>query len=64
MYGVMIAEHASGVMVITSGLFTQEAKNFAAGKPIDLIEGNQLVTLIGNIQKRPTYVPKPTATPT
>jgi len=64
MYGVMIAKHASGVMVITSGLFTQEAKNFAAGKPIDLIEGNQLVTLIGNIQKRPTCVPKPTATAT
>lgn len=49
-FGVMTAQHASGVHVVTSGMFTQEAKNFAADKPIDLIEGNVLAKMIRNVQ--------------
>lgn len=44
---------ANGVIIVTSGMFTQEAKNFAEGKPIDLIEGNQLLELVRNVQARP-----------
>jgi len=51
MYGVMTAKHATSAILITSGLFTQEAKNFAADKPIDLVEGNQLARLIANVQR-------------
>jgi len=51
LYGVMAAEHATGGIVITTGIFTQEARNFAAGKPIDLIEGNQLAALIDIVRK-------------
>jgi len=50
MYGVMISEHASSVKIVISGMFTQEAKNFASGKPIDLVDGQQLETLIANVQ--------------
>lgn len=50
MYGVMTAQRASGVHIVTSGMFTQEAKNFAASKPIDLIEGNVLAEMIRNVQ--------------
>jgi len=50
-YGVMMAKHATSAILITSGLFTQEAKNFAADKPIDLVEGNQLARLIANVQR-------------
>jgi restriction system protein len=57
MYGVMTAKHAAGVIIITSGLFTQEAKNFAVDKPIDLIEGSQVVDLIRSVQSKPTYSP-------
>jgi restriction system protein len=39
LYGVMIDKKAHGAIIVTSGLFTQEARTFAAGKPIDLIEG-------------------------
>jgi restriction system protein len=46
MYGIMTAKHAHGAIVITSGLFTQEARAFAEGKPIDLIEGRQLAELV------------------
>ncbi len=51
MYGLMTAERAAGVIIITSGLFTQEAKLFAENKPIDLVEGHQLADLIRITQR-------------
>jgi restriction system protein len=48
MYTRMYDRQASGVIIITSGVFTREVLNFAAGKPIDLIDGRQLVELIGS----------------
>lgn len=41
-FGVMTAERAAGGFVVTSGRFTQEALDFAVGKPIQLIDGEQL----------------------
>ena len=54
MYGIMVAEHASSVKIIISGMFTQEAKNFANDKPIDLVDGSQLEILIANVQTIPS----------
>jgi restriction system protein len=51
--GVMTAKHATSGILITSGIFTQEAKNFAIDKPIDLVDGTQLLRLIGQVQKEP-----------
>ena len=51
LYGVMTAAKANRGKLATFGNFTQEAKNFAKGKPIDLIAGNQLVKLISEVQK-------------
>jgi restriction system protein len=51
LFGVITAKHATSGILITSGIFSQEAKNFAAGKPIDLVDGPQLLKLIGNVQK-------------
>lgn len=51
-FGVMTAQHAQGAVVITSGLFTQEAKAFAHGKSIDLIEGQELADLVRSVQVR------------
>ena len=59
MYGLMAANHASGAIIITSGIFTQEAKSFAAGKPIDLIEGSQLANMITSVQRKPVQDPQP-----
>jgi restriction system protein len=50
-YGVMTAKKADNAILITSGFFTQEAKNFAADKPIDLVDGPELLQLIGQVQK-------------
>ncbi len=46
MFGAMTAQHAHGAIILTSGLFTEDARTFAAGKPIDLVEGQQLVALV------------------
>jgi len=49
LYGVVAAEGASGGVVICSGEFTQEAREFARGKPMELIEGTALARMIEGI---------------
>lgn len=48
LYGVMMAEGASGAIVVTSGEFTPDAKAFAEGKSIVLVDGRLLVNSIRN----------------
>lgn len=50
MYGVMIAENAQTVAIVTSGRFTQEAEIFARGKPVDLVDGTALLKIITGVQ--------------
>ena len=50
LYGVMAARDAAGGYVVTSGRFTDDAKEFAAGKNINLIEGQQLHAMIKTAQ--------------
>jgi restriction system protein len=50
LYGVMAASGAAGGVVVTSGVFTQEARDFAAGLNIDLIDGAELHEIIKQIQ--------------
>jgi restriction system protein len=49
--GVMTAAKAASGILATFGNFTQEARNFAKGKTMHLIAGNQLVKLISEVQK-------------
>ncbi len=51
LYGIQISRNANKAILMTSGFFTQEAKNFAANKPIDLVEGSQLLEFIKHIQR-------------
>jgi restriction system protein len=46
LYGVMAAKGAAGGYVVTSGVFTDEAKRFAEGREIELIDGEQLFGMI------------------
>jgi restriction system protein len=48
MYSLMYDRQASGTIIITSGTFSRDAIHFAADKPIDLVDGKQLVELIGS----------------
>jgi restriction system protein len=52
LYGVMAAEGAAGGFVVTSGNFTQEAKAFAEGRNIDLIDGAALKGFIKEVQSQ------------
>lgn len=42
LYGVMAAQRVAGGFVVTSGSFTDEARRFAEGREIELIEGKTL----------------------
>lgn len=47
-FGVMTAERANECYVITSGSFTDEARKWADGKAITLIDGDRLRHLLGH----------------
>lgn len=61
MYGIMVAERAGRVIIVASGTYTQEAINFARGKPIDLIDGKALVQLIRDVKQQPISAPATTS---
>lgn len=46
LFGVMSAEGATGGFVVTSGIFTADAKAFAEGRNIDLIDGQALLVMV------------------
>lgn len=54
LYGVQISQNANKSILMTSGFFTQEAKNFAANKSI---EGSQLLELVKNVQYQSKAAP-------
>jgi restriction system protein len=49
LYGAMAADGASGGFVVTSGRFTDEAKAFASGRNIELLDGPLLNLLIHDV---------------
>ena len=46
LYGVMAAKGATGGFVVTSGRFTADAKDFAQGSNIELVDGPRLFAMI------------------
>jgi restriction system protein len=57
----MAAEHVAGGYVVTSGSFTKDAKAFAAGRNIELIDGKGLSALL---RERPSTLAPIEALPT
>lgn len=53
MFGLVAAEKAAGGIVITSGQFTRGASEFARGKSLELMDGEQLAELISTVQNTP-----------
>lgn len=49
LYGVMAAQGAAGGYVVTSGQFTREARDFAAGRNISLMDGVALTGFISGV---------------
>ena len=63
MLGVVTAQRAAGAIIVTSGMFTQEAQRFADGQPIDLIAGGQLAKMVRSAQKAGSIPRKVTRRP-
>jgi len=51
LHEVVVAQGASGGIVICSGTFTPEALDFAAGKPMELIDGTALARMTESVKK-------------
>ena len=49
LYGVMAAQGATGGFVVTSGVFTDDARAFAVGRNIELLDGKALHALIRGV---------------
>ena len=66
LYGVMAARGAAAGIVVTSGTFTQDAVEFASGRNVRLIAGEELRELVREAkgaQARPTVAVNATARP-
>lgn len=50
---LMLEKQASGVFLITTGIFTYEARHYAAGRPITLLDGIDLVELLDKAHSNP-----------
>jgi restriction system protein len=62
MFGILTAESASKVVIICCGGFTRDALSFAENKPIELIGGTGLLSIVKEIQNNSTpnkETPKP-----
>jgi restriction system protein len=53
LYGVMAAQGATGGFVVTSGRFTDDAKAFADGRNIKLVDGSELTKIIKRANNPP-----------
>lgn len=50
LYDVMASRSAAGGFVLTSGIFTDEARAFVRSKNIELMDGKALLSLIGGVR--------------
>jgi restriction system protein len=66
LYSMVVVSKANGGFVITTGTFTQEARTFAAGRQLQLIDGQTLRELLRDAEGQPTVMPTilPTIIPT
>lgn len=64
MYGLLAHHGADAVKIVAIGDFTPDAQRFAHGKPIELIHGEALLTLIRDVQNAPPAAADVAARPT
>lgn len=52
LFAIIHEKQASGAFLLTSGIFTMEARRYAVGRPINLVDGIQLVELLNSSSKQ------------
>ena len=50
LFSLMLDKQASGVFLLTTGIFSNEARYFAASKPVNLVDGIDLIELLDKIK--------------
>lgn len=63
LYAVMMANRVQAGMVVTSGTFTQEARQFAQDKPINLLDGVAVYQLIRSVKPESATISAAHTTP-
>jgi restriction system protein len=63
LYGVMAAKGATGGFVVTSGRFTDDAKAFADGRNVQLVDGTKLFAMIKQVKQSQATKQPATAAP-
>jgi len=58
LYGVMAARGATGGFVVTSGRFSNDARDFARGRNISLVDGHQLFAMVQQARQSLVKGPK------
>ena len=53
LFGVVTAEGAQRGILVTSGVFTDDARSFKVGKPLALVDGPMLAQLVREVQSSP-----------
>lgn len=57
LYSMVIVAKAAGGIAITTGSFTQEARTFAAGRQLQLIDGPTLREMLRDAEGQPSVMP-------
>ncbi len=63
MYGLLAHHGAHAVKIVSVGDYTDDARRFALGKPIELVTGDSLFALVRNVQTAHAPAPVSAATP-
>lgn len=65
MFGLLTHHRADAVKIVALGDYTPDARRFAQGKPIELVDGNALVATVRSVQRpkmqRPRFIDTPKA---
>lgn len=51
MFGVLTHEHADAMKIVALGDYTPDARRFAQGKPIELVDGSALIATVHSLQR-------------
>jgi restriction system protein len=57
LYGAMTAETADEAIFVSSGEYTADARRFADGKPIRLVDGSTLLEMVRSVQRTTVEAP-------
>jgi len=59
MFGVLVHEGADAMKIVALGDYTPDARRFAQGKPIELIDGSQLLATVRSVQSKKAHDIRP-----